>query len=392
MKSESGITRRRFVALSFLGLMMTAVSATVMGPAFPSIRDELGVPLGALGFLASAWNMGYLLTILGGILSDRYGEPLILCMGFILGGTAAGLAAVAPNYQALALSFLLAGIGAAFGEASMNPLVSRLYPHKSGFALNILHIFWSIGAFIGPALAGLLIIKYGNWRLPYWAICLAFMPLIVTSLTSVRRMSPERGGLKLKLGDVAEVGGLKTLGALILLGFLYLSVELGVNAWLPSFLLLERGFPMALASLSISLFWAFMAVGRLILGGFADRIGYGRLILTASVLGSTSILAGILEREIHLVMGLWALSGLMFGPIFPTILAWANRLFPSRRGLASGSIFSIGILGGVFSPWFIGVMAELYTLKIFALYVSFSGFLIGLSTLFLGSTPIKSSV
>ncbi|MEM3608462.1 MAG: MFS transporter [Candidatus Bathyarchaeia archaeon] len=392
MKPEHNIPRRRLVALSFLGLMVTAISATVMGPAFPSIKEEFRISLGALGFLASAWNMGYLLTILGGILSDRHGEPLILCIGFILGGAAAGLVTIAPNYQFLVLSFLLAGIGAAFGEASMNPLVSRLYPERSGFALNILHIFWSVGAFIGPALAGLLIMEYGEWRLPYQTVCLAFMPLIATSLISAWRAAPERGRVKLEMGGRVDARSLKTLGALILAGFLYLSVELGVNAWLPSFLILEKGFPMTLASLSISLFWAFMAAGRLILGGFADRVGYGRLILSASALGSTSILAGVLEERTHVIMGLWALSGLMFGPIFPTILAWASKLFPSQRGLASGSIFSIGILGGVLSPWFIGAMAELYTLEISALYLSFSGFMIGLSTLILGRSVLKLSV
>lgn len=381
------LPRRRFVAVSFLGLMMTAVSATVMGPAFPFIREEFQIPLGVLGFLASAWNMGYLLTILAGILSDRYGEPIILGIGLLIGGAAAGLAAVAPNYQLLAVFFLLAGIGAAFGEASMNPLISRLYPERSGFALNILHIFWSVGAFIGPTMAGILIAKYGEWRLPYQVTFMAFIPLILVTLSSARRIAHHREVEPERDGKV-EVGSLKTLGALILAGFFYLSAELGVNAWLPSFLLLERGFPIALASLSISLFWAFMAVGRLALGSLTDRFGYGRLILLASVLGSILILAGTLLEETYIVMGLWALSGLLFGPIFPTILAWANRLFPSRRGVASGSIFSIGILGAVFSPWFIGAVAELYTLKVSALYLSFSAFAIGLSTLLLrGRSP-----
>jgi fucose permease len=382
MKLGEGIPRRRLMAVSFLGLMVTAVSATIMGPSFPSIREEFGISLGALGFLASAWNMGYLLTILGGMLSDRYGEPLILSLGFILGGAAAGLVTIAPNYHFLAFFFLLAGVGAAFGEASMNPLISRLYPEKSGFALNILHIFWGVGAFIGPALAGMIITEYGKWRLSYQVVSLAFIPLMAASLTSVGRLNPDRGG-ESQIDDGTKLGDYKTLGILILSGFFYLSVELGVNAWLPSFLLLERDFPLALASLSISLFWALMAVGRLIMGGLADRIGYGKLIMVTSVLGSTSILAGTLVKEPCIVMGLWALSGFMLGPIFPTILAWACRLFPSRRGLASGSIFSIGILGAVFSPWFIGAMAELYSLRVSALYLSLSGFTIGFSTLLL---------
>ena len=241
--SGEDLPRTRLVAISFLGLMMTAVSATLMGPAFPFIREEFRIPLGVLGFLASAWNMGYLLTILAGILSDRYGEPVILSIGLLIGGAAAGLAAIAPNYQLLAAFFLLAGIGAAFGEASMNPLISRLYPERSGFALNILHIFWSVGAFIGPTLAGVLIIKYGEWRLPYQVTSIAFIPLIFASLLSahrIRMIRRRKVNLEEDGKDEIRGGDLKTLGALILAGFFYLSAELGVNAWLPSFLILER--------------------------------------------------------------------------------------------------------------------------------------------------------
>ena len=42
--------------------MMIGVAATVMGPAFPFILKEFAIPLGVLGFLANAWNVGYLLT------------------------------------------------------------------------------------------------------------------------------------------------------------------------------------------------------------------------------------------------------------------------------------------------------------------------------------------
>jgi hypothetical protein len=40
--------------LAFLGMMMIGVAATVMGPAFPFMLKEFAIPLGVLGFLASA--------------------------------------------------------------------------------------------------------------------------------------------------------------------------------------------------------------------------------------------------------------------------------------------------------------------------------------------------
>jgi MFS family permease len=374
--------------MSFLGLMMIGVAATVMGPAFPFILKEYAIPLGVLGFLASAWNVGYLLTPVGGIISDRYGEPVVLVVSFAAIGAAVGLVSTAPSYLALLGLFLVAGIGSAFGEVSMNSLVTKAYPNRSGFALNALHFFFSIGAFIGPALAGLLIVTYGGWRLPYLIACLAFAPLAAAGVVLFRRTKLERGSdiSSTEKGHTHERKIVEALihgRALLLAGFFYFGAELGANAWLPTFLVLERGFPLELASLSIGLFWASMAAGRLGLGSLTDKVGYRKLIVTCSSLSALSILMATLIGDSYLIIVLWCLSGFAFGPIAPTIFAWAAALFPSKRGVATGAIYCIGFLGAVFSPWFLGTIGDLYNLGISALYLPFSTLMIALSALML---------
>jgi MFS family permease len=375
--------------MSFLGLMMIGVAATVMGPAFPFILKEFAIPLGVLGFLASSWNMGYLLTPVGGIISDRYGEPVVLVASFAAIGAAVGLASRAPNYLALLGVFLVAGIGSAFGEVSMNSLVTKAYPNRSGFALNALHLFFSMGAFIGPALAGLLIVTYGSWRLPYLIACLVFVPLAATAAVLFRRTKSEKSAIisDAEKSHVPENKILEALmqgRALLLAGFFYFGAELGANAWLPSFLMLERGFPVELASLSIGLFWASMAAGRLGLGSLTDKVGYRKLIVTCASLSALSILIATLVRDSYLIIALWCVSGFAFGPIAPTIFAWGAALFPSRRGVATGAIYSIGFLGAVFSPWFLGTVGDLSNLGISALYLPFSTFMIAISAMMLG--------
>lgn len=155
-KDPHGTSRIKCALISNLGLMAIATTATLMGPAFPSIMKEFNVPFGLLGFLASAWNSGYLFTSFGGMLSDRHGELPVLGAGFAATGLAAGLVSIAPSYALLVGLLLLGGVGAAFAEAAMNPLISKLYPKRSGFALNLLHLFFSLGAFTGPAMTGLL--------------------------------------------------------------------------------------------------------------------------------------------------------------------------------------------------------------------------------------------
>jgi MFS family permease len=372
--------------------MMIAVASTMIGPAFPFISKEFALPLAMLGFLASAWNVGYLLTPVGGIISDRYGEPIVLPISFLIIGVAVGLAWTATDYLTLLALFLVAGVASAFGEVSANSLVSKLYPKRSAFALNVLHFSFSMGAFVGPALAGVLIVIYGSWRLPYLFACIGFAPLGVVALLSIPGARANRRVDRLGC-DVSEgsseniVRTIIRARVLLLASFFYGSAEMGANAWLPSFLVIERGFSVETASLSIGLFWASMAAGRLVLGNFADKVGYRRMIVTCALPGAASILAALLIEEMQAIVPLWCFSGFIFGPIVPTIVAWTATAFPSRRGLATGTIYSMGSLGAVLSPWLIGALADLYSLRISILYLAFSSMAAGLTALIGSEMP-----
>jgi len=373
--------RTRFVLIPYLGLLMIAVAETLMGPAFPFILKEFTIPFGLLGLLASVWSLGYMLSSVGGILSDHYGELLLVNVSLVITGSAVALTSIASTYQVLMGLFMLGGIGAGFADASMNPLISRLYPSRSGFALNLLHLFYSLGAFIGPVLAGLLIARYGSWRLPYQVTSIIFFPLIVVATITVFRF--KRNGRELSIDSRrASVGETLRFGrALVLAGFFYFSAEYGTIAWLPAFLMFTRGFPTDLAGFTLGLFWAGQVGGRLLLGSVTDQLGFKKVVIICSIAGAFLILAGTPVESQYGIMVLWWLAGFVSGPILPTIFALTNRLFQSGKGFATGVINSAGYLGGVFSPWFIGTVAQLYSLNLSLFFLAFSTLAIGLSVL-----------
>ena len=376
--------RIRYASISFAGLLALAATATLIGPSFPIIMKEFTLSNELLGFLASAWSAGYLLSLIGGYLSDRYGELTIITSSLGIVGIVAVLISVVQSYDLLLILFLLGGTGAAFGEAGMNPLMSKLFPKRSGFALNALHLFYSLGSFIGPVLAGLLITWYGSWRLSYLIMAAFFGPLTVISILTTREMHRERI-MKVGTGDsgngVSTSEIVKRGRALVLGGFFYLGAETGMNAWLPTFLVLVRGFSIELAGLSLGLFWGSMAAGRLILGSVTDRIHFKRMILLSSILSTILIFVGIMVADQFWIIISWSLSGFVMGPVMPTIFAWTSRLFTKRSGFATGVIYGIGFGGGVFTPWLLGVLADLLSLRLAILYLVFSVSIIGISML-----------
>ena len=378
------MSRVEYVSVSFAGLFALALTATLIGPSFPLIKTEFGVSLELLGFLASAWSAGYLLSLVGGFLSDRYGELVIISLSLAMVGLAAASISVVRSYDLLLVLFLMGGIGAAFGEAGMNPLVSKLFAKRSGFALNVLHLFYSLGAFVGPVLAGLIITWYGSWRLSYLIVAVFFGPLIVASVLMTRRVRREnlREASLMESGKGVSVSDIVKHGrALMLAGFFYLSAETGTNAWLPTFLVLVRGFSIESAGFSLGLFWGAMAAGRLILGSVTDKVHFRRMILLCSVLSAALILIGLSLANQFLIIILWSLSGFAMGPVMPTIFAWTSRLFPQRSGFATGLIYGVGFAGGVFTPWLLGVLADLISLEQAIFCLAVSALAIGVSIL-----------
>ena len=106
------MSRIQCASISFAGLLALAATATLIGPSFPLIKNEFGLSLELLGFLASAWSAGYLLSLIGGFLSDRYGELAIITSSLVIVGTIAALISIAPSYDLLLILFLLGGTGA----------------------------------------------------------------------------------------------------------------------------------------------------------------------------------------------------------------------------------------------------------------------------------------
>ena len=352
-----------------------------MGPSFPAIVKELNLPLALVGSLASAWAAGYLFSFLGGHLSDRYGEATIISASFLVMGIATGLISAAPTYALLLMLFFLMGIAAAFGEAAMNPLIARLFPKRSGFALNGLHIFYCLGSFVGPVLAGLVISWYGNWRLLYSMMAALFAGFAVISMLAAHRDHGARARTVESANGIA-LGELVNRGwAFMLAGFFYFGAELGITAWLPTFLVLVRGFPIELAGVSLGLFWGGMGVGRLVLGSMTDRVRFRRMNLLSSTLSTVLILLGIMIGVESWVIILWFLSGFFMGPIIPTVVAWSSRLSDSRRGFVIGVIYAVGFGGGVFSPWLIGTLADLLSLRLAMFYLVFTTAAVAVSIL-----------
>jgi fucose permease len=143
--------------------------------------------------------------------------------------------------------------------------------------------------------------------------------------------------------------------------FCYISLESSMSTWSKPYVTEMLGGandPTAVqrAGFALSLFGVAMMVGRFATSAIKNLTAIGvRLIAGAAVVATLAIITMITTSSGSVAVACVALAGLVFAPIFPTIIGVTFAKFdPSLYGSIFGIMFSIGLLGATFVPKIIG--------------------------------------
>jgi fucose permease len=155
----------------------------------------------------------------------------------------------------------------------------------------------------------------------------------------------------------AQPSGRLLSGPLLLLGLAiatYVASEVGVSNWLVRFL---EPAPLTTATLALSLYWAGIAVGRLVSSAIADRFDHRRFTLTCALAMSATIAVAVLVPSLPVSIAVFALAGVASGPIFPMIVALGGERFPDRSAAVGGALTGMGIVGTTLYPPAMGFLS-----------------------------------
>ena len=186
--------------LVFWMLVISAVSyldRVNISIAGPSIEREFHLDHIRLGWVFSAWVLGYaLFQAPSGRLADRFGPRKILLLGTVWWAVFTGLTALAPAKAAGSLLILIAvrfllGTGESIVYPASNRVVATWVPSQErGLANGLIFAGVGLGAAVTPPLVAYIIFHHG-WRMSIWTC--AFIGLVIGALWFVMaRDEPER--------------------------------------------------------------------------------------------------------------------------------------------------------------------------------------------------------
>ena len=209
----------------------------------------------------------------------------------------------------------------------------------------------SIGYGLGPLVA---VAVVSQWGLP--ALALAALPGILTAvlLYRITRRLPARIAPidRPSLRDVLLKQFLPLL-LLTLIMALRASLALILGTFLPLYLM-QKGFPLIMGGLAVSVFRVTGALGGLAGGPLSDRIGRKPVLLMSFVL-ALPFLWGLFRVEGLLALGLLAGAGVILTSSVPVGVLVAQEAAPDSPGMVSGLImgfaWGVGALGVTGVGW-----------------------------------------
>jgi fucose permease len=324
------------------------------------VEHDFGQSDGGIGLAYLSYSLLYVVgTLFGGILTERLGRRVVLPAGALLMAVGLVACALAPGWLLFVGAYVLLGVGAGAIDSGVNGLFMDLYAGRRSGALNRLHLFFAVGALAGPVAIGLLVGAGVPWRGLFAATGVASLAVAATLASRdlphgrhVRSETPERASRP--AGARLQNLPLPLIALAVAIGC-YIPSEMGVSNWLVRYL---DSVPLEVATLALSLFWAGLAVGRLVSSFVADRMGAIRFTMISSIGAGVAIIVAVLVPWTPLAIACFAAAGFASGPVYPMIMSIAGSFYPNRTSLVSGILAAAAVAGGMVYPPLMGLISE----------------------------------
>ena len=338
------------------GIFVFGIVMAILGTLFglPEMRERLGIGLGQQGSVFLLLYAGiFAATLLAGPGIDAIGSKFILVLSSLLVVGAMLGFFYAHSFAATAGPAVLLGMGGGGLNISTNALVSDLYVEKRGAMLNVLGIFYGIGALCIPLLAAVIAGHFTIGQLLLFCAGLAALCAVAFLLIRFPAASEAQSFSWPDAWRVVKYPGVLLLGMLL---FCQSGNEASIAGWTSTYVG-EAGLGARVATMVLAVYWASLMLGRLMAAQLLLFVRKTQLVM-ASAVGAV-LGAGILiatRSVLMLTMGAIVL-GLSYASVFPTALGIAGDAYQKMAGTVFGLLFAIALLGGMTFPWVMGQIA-----------------------------------
>jgi fucose permease len=387
------------LGLAYLGFISLGLPDALLGVGWPSMRDEFGVSIEAVGLILTVGVTGYLMSSVStGFALARLGVGWLLAAS--TGLVAAGLTfyAAAPLFPVALCGSMLIGLGSGAIDAGLNVYAAE---HFGARHMNWLHASFGFGATLGPLIMTSVLGAGLGWRWGYgltavvqallavgftltaraWdtpppekatepgdpaaapveAVVPAAAPAAEAAVPAagavgVAREAPAVAGADVRVGRrTALLAPTVWLGALTFA--LYTGTEVGVALWTFTLLTDGRNLSTGVAGTCVSAYWGALFVGRVLYGVVAERLPARQASMACiGGMAAGAVVMAVPGPAWITIVGVMMIGGFA-APVFPLLtLTTAERVGADHAGPAVGMQVGAASVGAVIFPGVIGLL------------------------------------
>jgi FSR family fosmidomycin resistance protein-like MFS transporter len=318
---------------------------------YPILKDAYALDFAQIGLITLAFQFtASLLQPVIGHFTDKKAQPFSLAIG--MGFTFFGLLllSVAQHYPMILVAAALVGLGSAVFHPESARIARLASGGRYGFAQSVFQVGGSFGTSMGPVLAALIVVPFGQpsiawfssiaflaililWRIGRW-----YKPQIAAKTFAVAKPHPDAPGSRHVMTAIV------VLVALLFSKQLYVS---SLSSYYIFYLIDKFGLSTQAAQLYLFIFLAANAVGAFFGGPLGDRCGR-KYVIWFSILGALPFTLALPYAGLFASAVLTVFIGLIISSATSSIIVFAQELMPHRFGMISGVFFGVAFgIGGL---------------------------------------------
>ena len=373
----------------FLNDMIQSIIPSI----YPIIKDKFDFSFAQIGIITLMFQMtSSILQPFTGLYADKHPRPYALSVGMCFTLIGLLMLAFSEHYLLILLSVSIVGLG----SSVFHPTASRVAQLASGgrksLAQSIFQVGGNGGSAIGPLLAALIILPFGQAAISWFALAALAAALIMIRLGAWYKARlayvvthPQKNiTTNNAISKRAKYGALLILVLLIFSKYFYTSC---ITSYFTFFLIDKFDISVRASQLCLFVFLAAFAIGTVAGGMLGDKFGR-KYVIWFSILGAAPFALIMPYANLTWTIICTFLAGLIIASAFSSIVVYATDLMPDKVGLIAGIFFGLMFgLGGLGSAFF-GWLADKTSIE-FIFQVSAFLPLLGVIAAFLPNTQKK---
>lgn len=340
----------------FLNDMIQSIIPSI----YPILKDKFDFTFMQIGIITLVFQMASsILQPFTGLYADKRPQPYALSVGMCFTLVGLLLLAFAGNYFLILMAATVVGLGSAVFHPTASRVAQMASGGKKSLAQSIFQVGGNGGSAVGPLLAALIILPYGQHAIAWFALAALLAAVIMirlgawykARLTYVVNHPQQQPLLNHNISRRAKYGALVILILLVFSKYFYTAC---ITSYFTFFLIDKFGVSVAASQIYLFVFLAAFAIGTVAGGMLGDRFGR-KYVIWFSILGAAPFAIALPFVNLTWTIICCFFSGLIIASAFSSIVVYATDLMPDKVGLIAGIffglMFGLGGLGSAFFGW-----------------------------------------